>query len=181
MSSSRPWPQRPAEAQAGQASLGQLEKHRLPSRQVGDVPRAGQLVRDVLCGFQFAQLNQAIARSSKRVGDQLGGFGIALGRDDGCLLLLLGLRQRRQERPRSQLRALEAWLQPRRPRLGTFSGSRMDSGNLPPSVDGVDKHWLPSQSSPVLSHPLLITVGIHSVSCRNSCLISKSSLILIKI
>ena len=83
-------------AQEAWASLGQLEEHRLPGGQVGDVPRARQLVRDVFCGLQLAQLDQAVACSGKGVGDQLRRLGVALCRDDGCLLLLLSLRGWRQ-------------------------------------------------------------------------------------
>ena len=73
------------------ASLGKLEEHRLPRWQVGDVPRARELVSNVLSCFQLPQLNQAIACRGQGVGDQLGCLGVALSRDDGCLLLLLSL------------------------------------------------------------------------------------------
>lgn len=88
-------------------SLGQLEEHRLPSGQVGDVPGARQLVRDVLRRLQLAQLDQAVARSGERVGDQLCCLGVALRRDDGCLLLLLSLRGCKQ---RDQDHILGCWM-----------------------------------------------------------------------
>ena len=56
-------------AQEVWASLGQLEEHRLPGGQVGDVPGARQLVRDVFRGLQLAQLDQAVACSGERVGN----------------------------------------------------------------------------------------------------------------
>jgi hypothetical protein len=83
------------EAVARLASLGKLEKHGLARWQVGDVPRAGELVRNVLGGLQLPQLDQAVACRGQRVGDQLSGLGVTLSRDDGCLLLLLSLQKRR--------------------------------------------------------------------------------------
>lgn len=79
-------------AAARAASLGQLQEHRLAGRQVRDVPGARELVGDVLRRLQLAQLDEAVARGGKRVGDQLGCLGVTLGGDDGRLLLLLGLR-----------------------------------------------------------------------------------------
>lgn len=81
-------------AEAQSASLGELEEHRLPRWQVGDVPGAGELVRNVLRCLQLAQLNQAIAGRGQRVGDQLRCLGVSLRGDDGRLLLLLGLQER---------------------------------------------------------------------------------------
>ena len=47
-------------AQEVWASGGQREEHRLPAGQVGDVPRARQLLCDVLRGLPLAQLDHRL-------------------------------------------------------------------------------------------------------------------------
>ena len=79
------------EAVAQLASLGKLEEHGLPCWQVGDVPRAAELVCNVLSSLQLAQLDQAIACCGQLVGDQLSCLEVTISRDNGCFLLLLSL------------------------------------------------------------------------------------------
>lgn len=148
----------------GQASLGQLQEHGLPGRQVGDVPRARQLVRDVLGGLQLAQLDEAIARGGERVGDQLGGLGVALSGDDGRLLLLLSLGQWR--RGREQDHTLGCWMAGGslgRTRPHTLTGSRRNSGTRPPPPPetGSTSTVHPTLLFPAMRCPLPVVVGTH--------------------
>ena len=60
-------------------------------RQVRDAARARQRLRDLLRGVDAPDLDEARAALLQRSGDDLGGGGLALGADDACFFLLLGL------------------------------------------------------------------------------------------
>mmetsp|Transcript_65826 Transcript_65826/g.170143 ORF Transcript_65826/g.170143 Transcript_65826/m.170143 type:complete len:363 (+) Transcript_65826:38-1126(+) len=68
-----------------------VEEHLLSVRQVHDVGRLRERLRDVLGGVDAPHLDEATAVLLQGFRDHLGGLGLALGPDDGRLSLLLGL------------------------------------------------------------------------------------------
>lgn len=77
------------------SSLGQLEQCALSRGQESDVARAWQLEGNVLSCFELTKFHQTISGLHQWVCNEQGSLGITFCWDDGCLLLLLCLREQK--------------------------------------------------------------------------------------